>query len=358
MNNAFVRSLVFFLSGLFALPFLASADIVDIVGLPPAQSATVTQPPSPLNCYNFQKTLSKGSRSYDVRALQYALINEGTNIPVAEYGTFGDLTEAAVMTFQQKYAGDILKNVGTPTGIVGRMTRAKLNSLYNCDVVTVSAVQAPPLPSKISMQIKNTALDNTGVTVTLCNQSSGDLPAFPIRLRLNGIIRDFSIRSVLKAGSCSTESLPYSVWGLTYDPNTTYALVSALDPTSMYKTSSLNYALSATTSLAIPAVAGYHLSVRGVQIKSNGLQATFCNLGDQDLTSYPVRVTINGIVKDLDVPGAYMHGKCQSVTWTYNTWNISPAPGALISASINVDPDNIYKESNEFDNAASVTGTI
>ncbi len=352
MNTTLVRIFVF--SGLVALPFLASADIVGLI----AEPVAIAKPASPLNCYNFQKTLKRGNQSYDVRALQFALIKEGMSISVSEYGVFGNATETAVITFQQKYADDILKGSRAPTGVVGQKTRAKLNSLYGCDVVQVAATQAPALPTKISMQIKNTALDNMGVTATFCNQSSGDLPSFPVRLRLNGIIRDFDVLSALKANGCGTESLPYSVWGLTYDPSTTYALVGAVDPNGMYKTSSLNYALSATTTLAVPAIAGYHLSVRGVQIKSSGLQATFCNLGDQDLGSYPVRVTVNGTSKDLDVPGAYMHGKCQSVTWTYDLWNVSSALGTMVNATINVDPNNIYKESNEFDNAASIVGSI
>lgn len=355
MHKKLLFSLI--VCGLTVSPFFVNASITDVLALPSQTTATAV-PTSPLNCYDFQKTLKNGSKSYDVRALQYALIKEGMNIPVTDFGIFNDATESAVMSFQQKYAADILQGVGAPTGIVGQMTRAKLNSLYGCSVVNVSATQTSALPSKISIQIKNTELDSNGVTATFCNQSSGDLPVFPIRLRLNGIIRDFNITSVLKAGSCSSESLPYSTWGLTYDPNTTYSLVSGIDPNNMYKTSSLNIPLSATTTLSIPAIAGYHLSIRGVQIKSNGLQATLCNLGDQDVVSYPVRVTINGTSKDLEVTGAYAHGKCQSVTWTYDMWGIYPAVGSSISANINVDPNNIYKESNEFDNAASIVGTI
>ncbi len=340
----------------------------DIVALQPTTAVTASAPApvvTPLQCYDFGRTIKKGNKSYDVRALQYALIQEGSSIPVSEYGSFGDATFAAVNAFQLKYAGEILKGGSAPTGVVGRMTRLKLNKLYGCDVVsfaptTTATTPAISQPLKISLKVQNVSLDQNGVTVTFCNQSSGDVSVFPTRIRLNGIIRDFNAVSALKAGTCDTETLPYATWGLTYDPGSTFSVVTALDPNSMYKTSSLNFPINATTTLTVPALSGAHLSVRGIAIKSSGLQATFCNLGDQDLTSYPVRVVLNGVTKDIDIPSVYMHGKCQSIVWGYDMWGLTPTlpVGKSVTATINVDPDNIYKEVNEFDNGATITGTI
>ncbi len=128
----------------------------------------------------------------------------------------------------------------------------------------------------------------------------------------------------------------------------------------MYKTSQLTYPASATTTLSIAAVAGAHLSVRGITLKSNGVQSTLCNLGTLDLTSYPVRVTVNGTSKTVDVPGAYMHGQCQAVTWTYDMFGLPalPANGTSITATVNVDPNNVINEVNEFDNAAAIVGNL
>ncbi len=335
-------------------PEMIQADILSTVPLAPA--ATTTPASSPLSCFNFTRTLKSGSTLYDVRALQYAMQKEGFSIPVSEYGRFGDATLAAVNAFQQKYASDILTNGQSPTGMVGLNTRRKLNSLYGCDVVVPVAPMT--VPTNVSLQIKNVTIDSNGVTATFCNQSPTAIPVFPARVRLNGIIRDFDITAARGQGACDTVTFPYATWGLTFDPSSTYGVVTALDPNGMYKTSSIVYPLSTTTTLAIPAIDGAHLSVRGVFIKSSGLQGTFCNLGTTDLASYPVRVVLNGVTKDFEVPGAYMHGKCSTVTWTYDNWGVSSTTGTYVSATVNIDPNNIIKETNEYDNSASISGTI
>jgi N-acetylmuramoyl-L-alanine amidase len=81
-------------------------------------------------------TWSKGikfgiSGSVDILALQAALRKEGMYPPVSmtQYscpvaGSFGPCTQAALKTFQKKYGI-------SPTGFLGPITRAKLNSLYS-----------------------------------------------------------------------------------------------------------------------------------------------------------------------------------------------------------------------------------
>src|SRR6185436_8316312 len=106
-----------------------------------------------------------------------------------------------------------------------------------------------------------------------------------------------------------------------------------------------------------PAVNGTHLAARGVSVKSNGIQATVCNLGTVNLTSFPIRITVNGVNKDLDVPEVYMAGKCQVKTWGFDVWGLTYTPGSTYTATVVTDPNNIYNEINELDNAASVIGT-
>ena len=160
-----------------SVPLISLADVVQLQAVSQPMTPMPAPMVSPLECYNFQHTLMQGSKSFDVRALQYALLKEGWSIPTEEYGMFGATTFTAVNAFQQKYASDILKDGGAPTGIVGRMTRAKLNALYGCDVVTYAqppvATTTPALPAKISLKIQNTILDSNGVTATFCNNSSG-----------------------------------------------------------------------------------------------------------------------------------------------------------------------------------------
>ena len=349
------------LASMLAMPFLAQADIV---ALQPTVAVSAPVVTSPLSCVDLHSTLKLGSKGYEVRGLQFALIHEGFTISVSEYGTFGADTLSAVTAFQLKYASDILGKSTTANGKVGKMTRAKINSIYGCSVTNsmmgMATSSTPALPSKVSLAVRSVELDSNGVTGTFCNNSPTDIPVFPVRLRLNGIIRDFSVTGATKAGSCDTETLPYGTWGLTFDPNVTFSLVSGLDPLSMYKTSQVTYPSVGTTTFSVAAVSGAHLSVRGVVIKSSGLQTTFCNLGTTDLSSFPVRLTLNGANKDVDVPGAYMHGQCSTVTWTYDQFGLPtlPSSGTSINATVNVDPNNTYKETNEFDNSATIFGNI
>jgi hypothetical protein len=338
-----------FLAAASLLPLVTRADIVSLQPLSTATSAA-----NPLSCFDFTSTLTAGSKSFAVRGLQFALIQEGFTIAPSEYGTFGADTTAAVNAFQTKYASDILKG-SAPTGMVGRLTRAKLNALYGCS--KTSALSS--LPASVILNVKNVSLDSNGVTAVFCNQSPTDIPVFPVRVRVNGIIRDFNVPGALKAGSCDTDTIPYGAWGLTYDPGSTYGVVTGIDPNNMYKAAKTTYPLTATTTLAIPAVQGAHLSVRGISIKSNGLQGTLCNLGTTDLTTYPVRVTVNGVSKDVDGgAGVRAHGQCQSVTWTYDTFGLTPTAGSVVTGTINIDPNNVIQETNEFDNSATIVGSI
>lgn len=339
------------LSSIFT-PFLAGAQLA-----PLSQSFGNTLQ---LLCYDFKGNLKSGDKgdikSDAIRHLQFFLQNEGFLIPLDEYGVFGVSTTAAVTGFQEKYRNEILApaQLIAGNGFVGKGTRNKLNSLYGCNGVLASVRNL-----KLNLGISNISLDSSGVSATFCNKSNNDVPSFPARLRLNGIVRDFEILGAHKAGSCDTESFNYNVWGLTYDPATTYAVVAAVDPNGFYKDTSVNivpYGVASTT-LSIPAIMGAHLSVRHLELKANGVQATFCNLGTVTLTSYPVRVAVNGTSKDFDVPGAYQAGKCSVITWGYEQWGLTYASGNQYSVSVVVDANNIYQESNEFDNSATIVGT-
>jgi hypothetical protein len=219
----------------------------------------------------------------------------------------------------------------------------------------------PTQPSTSSVQVRlavtNTTLTSSGVQVTFCNKGNSDLPTAPFRIRLNGINRDFEVTGAQKAGACETDNIPYGTWGLSYDAGSTFTAVSIIDPNGFYKTSNVSYAVSATTTLAVPAVPGAHLSVRSVLIKTNGVQSTVCNLGTSDLTSFPARLTVNGVSKDFDFTTAYKKATCVPVTLTYDNWGLVYSPGTVYTVTVQIDPNNVISESNEFDNTATAIGT-
>lgn len=85
-------------------------------------------------CQKFETNLYLGmTNSQEVRCLQEFLRNQGSNIYPERLitGNFLDLTKAAVIRFQEKYASDILNPLGLQegTGYVGLMTREKINQL-------------------------------------------------------------------------------------------------------------------------------------------------------------------------------------------------------------------------------------
>lgn len=101
---------------------------------------------------SFATNLSLGSSGAQITALQ-KILNRDPDTRVASFGPgspgnesdyFGPLTKAAVVRFQEKYAGEVLAPLGLDrgTGLVGSYTRAKLNALSAS--AEVSANTPPP----------------------------------------------------------------------------------------------------------------------------------------------------------------------------------------------------------------------
>lgn len=340
-----------------ALPGLALAQATSL--------APVSSTPANLACMDFGMNLRFGANVNDLNTklevlkLQQALGKEGFNIQSSELGMYGDSTRQAVKAFQEKYKSDVLAPFGLSngSGYAGAVTRMKLQALYGCRASSMSTPVATTSITGVNLSVPSLGLDSSGVTATFCNNGKSDLPTTPFRIRLNGINRDFEIIGTHKAGACDTETFGYATWGLTYNQGNTYGAVSLIDPNGVYKTANNFVPLTQNATLAVPALPGVHLSVRGVSPKTNGIQSTLCNLGTVDLTSFPVRVTVNGSSKVLDVPDAYKAGKCTTANWTYDMFGLIYTPNTVYTVTVTTDPNNAYAETNELDNTATVVGT-
>lgn len=340
------------LSSIIGASVYVQAAVLPIANTTPTPTPAAS---NPLSCHDFQQNLRVGMKSAEVRFLQANLIKENFSIPATSFGNYDNSTMAAVKAFQEKYFSEILSpaKLSAGSGFLGKATRNKLNSLYGC-----GALVSAPTPADITANIAvtNISLDPTGLSLTACNKGN-TIPTFPIRVRLNGINRDFDIVGALNAGTCDTNKFVYETWGLSYDAGSTLTAVVVMDPNAVYKKSHLTYPVDGTASIKIPAVNGLHLAARSILLKSNGVQVTVCNLGTTNLNSFPIRITVNGNSKDFDVPEAYQAGKCQAKTWGYESWGLTYVAGNTYSATAVTDPNDIYKEVSELDNAASVIGT-
>lgn len=318
------------------------------------------------NCSDFTKNLRfdiTGSKdlnlSSEISKLQFALTKEGFTIRQAQLGIFGVDTFLAVIGFQEKYKNDILTpaHLKSGNGYVGPLTRKKLASLYGCKSKNVST---PIKPKVVVLDVKGILLDEHGVSMTFCNLSSGNIPTFPVRVRLNGIIREFDIQSAYTANTCYPASWSYDTWGLSYDSKVMYSTVVSIDPFGYYQEGTLLY--PDLENITIPAVQGVHLAVRGLIFKNGIIQATFCNIGTMDLTKFPVNIVLNNMERDFDIAEVHKSGKCYSANWAFDIWGIKYTPGTIYTAVVLVgkglseDPE--YKNINEFNNAAAISGAL
>ncbi|MBI1985059.1 MAG: peptidoglycan-binding protein [Candidatus Wildermuthbacteria bacterium] len=137
----------------------------------------------PVSSQGITRDLQLGSAGEDVRKLQECLAQDPAVYPEGTVsGSFGNLTRAAVIRFQEKYAQEILAPQGLTagTGKVGGGTREKLTQLCFADPstitplsITISTLNQSPL--KDAAQILKEQWEKFGITVSVDLQSAADL---------------------------------------------------------------------------------------------------------------------------------------------------------------------------------------
>jgi hypothetical protein len=137
------------------------------------------------SCYTFTTNLSIGMSGAGVTALQTDLQKDGEQVRIT--GSFDDQTAAAITSFQEKYASQILAPYGLSngTGYAGKSTRAELNLLFGCGTTKNPPIACPawgcngpqPIhpvtPVSSVLVTQNTGLPSASITAGSVSQMIG-----------------------------------------------------------------------------------------------------------------------------------------------------------------------------------------
>lgn len=111
-------------------------------------------------CYSFNNNLgASNSAIYEITNLHYALQKQGISYSPDDINTYSSGTSQAVIQFQKKY------NISPQSGFTGPKTRAQLNKLYACQVIT-------PATCKSNWNCGNWSLCN-GQQTRICTDLNG-----------------------------------------------------------------------------------------------------------------------------------------------------------------------------------------
>ncbi|MCP6726428.1 MAG: ABC transporter substrate-binding protein [Patescibacteria group bacterium] len=149
--------------------------------------------------------LQRGSQGAQVRSLQECLAKDPEVYPLGTVnGVFGPSTQAAVISFQEKYAEDVLQPTGLTkgTGTVGPSTRAKLDELcFNQPSEQISlAIELVTLNQTIMLEIAEKIKEqwsSFGVDVKITSFSVSELERDIIKPRNYQVLLFGEILSII-----------------------------------------------------------------------------------------------------------------------------------------------------------------
>ncbi|MBI2097586.1 MAG: hypothetical protein HYT46_01470 [Candidatus Vogelbacteria bacterium] len=111
-----------------------------------------------------------------------------------------------------------------------------------------------------------------------------------------------------------------------------------------------------STTVNPPNQPGLDFEVMSFELNKDGPFVRFCNRGTYSVNSFPVWITVNGVV----IKGFNMHGHWEPMVncglahqWYYATWGFNAMPSTGYSGEVIVDPENLYAETNENNNKAT-----
>jgi len=310
-------------------------------GTPPTVSITAPQE----SCRYLNINLRVGDTGDDVRYLQQILIRAGYDTEATGY--FGERTAAAVSAFQERFSSEILSPIGLTngTGFLGSSTRGKLNSLYGCGGVGITAPPRTATPP----QVFDPSVAVCAMPPNPCANLTGACPAIGVLPTTypDEQTAENAGATVLYKGVCtaSTSLIPPSqnpIYAVkqcdgtilyTHDPN---AVAPVCQPTSV----PVIYSVSPQA-----ARAGDTVYVDGSAFASQGSYISFVNASVSAITNYVSSSKLSFVVPSL-VPNTYKINvrekasdvESNSINFTIQaisaTTNPTPAPTTITLSSI------------------------
>lgn len=86
-----------------------------------------------------------------------------------------------------------------------------------------------------------------------------------------------------------------------------------------------------------------NLAVDNIILNKTNIIARFCNKGKTDVSSFPVRIILNGINRDFNILSAKKAGSCYTHNFNYATWGLEYSSQLTYNVIVLIDPHGAFK---------------